>query len=382
VCARWLGVRKFLRADGSFGDAPPPSVALWQRYLSYGVALGVAHATATALPFEREDPHHAWSRYGGNWHQVRVDYPHRFGYGDAPLGVFLGGVVRTLFWGALSVVVVPFAIKLSWRAQHDVFKDRPSILGVGLLVAFVVIFGVITIQLVGRAADGAIRLARGARDLRSRDEVQGAVVRIDPAAPYAGYFAIDNGRDLVTRAFKRAPSPSNPELHVGDEVKVSFTPHLRHVSGIEVIGTVEHPGTRDTIEATPSRHLLDSCDAEALQRCVGVALQPIETAAPPTGTEMRAFTDNAGHGRVLIAAGNTASPAIAMLIRAALDRNQTERVAGLGTNADWNRDRLVVRTDLGAVLLIVVDLPTLPDPQRRAAATAIARLVMSAPTWR
>ena len=42
TAARWLGVKRFLQHDESFGDTPPAGVAIWDRLLAYGAALGVA----------------------------------------------------------------------------------------------------------------------------------------------------------------------------------------------------------------------------------------------------------------------------------------------------------------------------------------------------
>ena len=50
AAARWLGVADYLRANDSFRDTPPAGVAIWDRLLAYGTALGVAYATAAALP--------------------------------------------------------------------------------------------------------------------------------------------------------------------------------------------------------------------------------------------------------------------------------------------------------------------------------------------
>ena len=71
--ARWLGVKRYLVRDSSFGDTPPAGVAIWNRLLAYGAAIGAAHGAVAAIPLEEEDPDVAWSRVGGNWHQVHVE---------------------------------------------------------------------------------------------------------------------------------------------------------------------------------------------------------------------------------------------------------------------------------------------------------------------
>jgi hypothetical protein len=50
AAARWLGVRDYLGRNEVFPTPPPASVAIWDRYLGYGAALGVATAALRALP--------------------------------------------------------------------------------------------------------------------------------------------------------------------------------------------------------------------------------------------------------------------------------------------------------------------------------------------
>ena len=59
AAARWLGVREYLGRNEVFPRLPPASVAIWDRYLGYGAALGVAAAAAHALPMGAEDDHRA-----------------------------------------------------------------------------------------------------------------------------------------------------------------------------------------------------------------------------------------------------------------------------------------------------------------------------------
>ena len=42
AAGRWLGLAENLRADGTFPDLPPTAVAIWDRYLAYAVAFGLA----------------------------------------------------------------------------------------------------------------------------------------------------------------------------------------------------------------------------------------------------------------------------------------------------------------------------------------------------
>jgi hypothetical protein len=75
AAARWLGVGAYLGRNEVFPTLPPAAVAIWDRYLAYGAALGVATAALRGLPMGADDDHRAWSAYGGRWRPVRVSYP-------------------------------------------------------------------------------------------------------------------------------------------------------------------------------------------------------------------------------------------------------------------------------------------------------------------
>lgn len=74
ACAHWLGVREWLARDESFPGLPPAAVTLWDRYLAYGAATGVARSALAVLPLGPRDERRAWSTYGGGWHEVRLRY--------------------------------------------------------------------------------------------------------------------------------------------------------------------------------------------------------------------------------------------------------------------------------------------------------------------
>jgi hypothetical protein len=75
VAARWLGVRRYLREDPAFPDLPPASVTVWERYLAYGAAFGVARSAVRGFPLGAEEDRRAWSSLDGRWREVRVRYP-------------------------------------------------------------------------------------------------------------------------------------------------------------------------------------------------------------------------------------------------------------------------------------------------------------------
>lgn len=235
AAARWLGVRRFLRHDASFGDAPPAAVAIWGRLLSYGAALGVARTTSAAIPLAVEGRATAWSRYGGDWHQVHIEYPKHFGYGQRPWTVLLGGLVRALFWGALAFAALPAGVDALWNVGNDALKgstvnDTAVTVFVGV---FFVVFTVIGIVLFVRFADGLIRMWLAARDLRRPRVVDGEVVKV---LGTGGWFAVDPGHVDHVKAWHpgEIPMPARSAT-----VQVTVTPHLGHVTEIKVSPTVQ-----------------------------------------------------------------------------------------------------------------------------------------------
>jgi hypothetical protein len=49
AAARWLGLARYLEQHEQFADLPPASVAVWDRYLPYGHALGVTRVCAEVI---------------------------------------------------------------------------------------------------------------------------------------------------------------------------------------------------------------------------------------------------------------------------------------------------------------------------------------------
>jgi len=242
AAARWLGVRTHQQTNPQFADATPASVAIWGRNLSYGIALGTARAAAAALPLGAEDPSVAWSRAGGSWRQVRIEYPTRFGYGQKPSGVLAGGVGRLALWGVISFVVLPGVGQALWRFIHDQVPNVGSTAELAIAAAFVVVFGAMGGYLVIRLVDGAVRTGRAAADLGAPVTIEGTVIKVG-SGEQARYVAVDDGSGPETRAWKR-PTGS-PELVRGARVRVTLTPHLGYVTGVEVLAPPARPGPPD-----------------------------------------------------------------------------------------------------------------------------------------
>ncbi len=236
ACSRWLGVRAHLRRDESFVDQPPAGVAIWGRALAYGVALGVNRASTAALPIGPDDPDHAWSREGGTWRRVRVRYPRRFGAGQAPRTVFLNGLGRLVLWLVAAVIVLPLVVTLLWRVSHDVVTRDSGLAVLAVFAVFIAVPTFMAVYVALRVVDGAVRVWRGAHDLRHTAVVEGSVVKV-----HDGAFAVDDGRasELVAMRISTGPGPG-----LGQHVLVQFTPELHHVEHVTVKET--HDGVVQT----------------------------------------------------------------------------------------------------------------------------------------
>jgi hypothetical protein len=233
AAARWLGVKRFLGQQEGFGDAPPAAVAIWDRLLAYGAAVGVARGALDGIPLEVEDPDVAWSRYDGQWRQVRVEYPTRFGYGQRPWIVFGGGVVRLVFWGAIGFVLLPAVVDFLWGALSDALEGDDLGGGLaGLVVGFVIFFGIVGAYLVVRIADGLVRTYRGALDLRATETVTGSVVKHHDTEDHS-WFAVDPGGVDEVRAYFWEQGGSRPAR--GATVRVVLTPRLHHLVSVEPV---------------------------------------------------------------------------------------------------------------------------------------------------
>jgi Predicted membrane protein (DUF2207) C-terminal domain len=195
AAAGWLGVRAYLGGNEVFPTLPPAAVAIWDRYLAYGAALGVATAALRALPMGAEDDHRAWSSYGGRWRVVRVSYPRpRLVWGRPPVVEFLIGLAMA---GAGYLLL---RLMLSLRGWTDGLPSGDEAGDWVRLVATVL--AVVAVAVLGWGGWTALRALV---DLGSRREVEGQVVRLRSwrrGENEHDYFAaVDDGRSDRIKAW-------------------------------------------------------------------------------------------------------------------------------------------------------------------------------------
>ena len=254
---RWLGLRQFLVDHGDFPTAPASSVAIWDAYLGWAAALGLAPIAVESLPLGTEDDHQAWSSFGGTWRRVKVGYPRwRPGWGRHPAMA----VVTGLLWTAVALVALRGLIAL---AGADGFEraDRWVDLGAAVLGALAVAVAVFSLA-------GALF---GVADLFRTVEVRGIVLRrrtrgrSSPAAPrfvrwfsdrdapedpprVRWYLGVDTGAAPQVVAWS-VPMRTFERVGQGVLVQASITPLLGYVRSIQEVAAGPQATTAEAAAA-------------------------------------------------------------------------------------------------------------------------------------
>ena len=226
AAARWLGLRNHLEGSGGFTDAPPAAVAIWDRYLSYGAAMGVAAGAVRALPLGSESDTEAWTSYGGHWRVVHIDYPKRLppGWGKPPIlaaTVSLAGLVGGLIVARIFFPLLADTVSDLLDSTRDQGFNPVEL----LVVALLAVPTTVSALLLGRSA---VMLAAAVADLFVRREVEGVVLRIR-SHEKVSYLAVDDGTGTKVRAWIVSPSVLIG-LSQGARVSATVTPRLGHVS--------------------------------------------------------------------------------------------------------------------------------------------------------
>jgi hypothetical protein len=238
--ARWLGLRDQLGEDTPFADQPPAGVAIWDRHLAYGAALGLAHGAVRALPLGAESDRVAWSPVGGRWRVVRIRYPwfHPPAYGAHPaLVAFLGLVHLVPGFAAVGAT----GIVLGEMSGADDSGETAAGAGAVATVAACVL-AVVAAALIAR---GGWMVYAGLADLvQGRRTVEGRVLRHrvrggDDSKRW--YVAVDDGTTDRIRAWRFASEVTAPQ---GATVRAEVSPRTSHVRDLEVIPSIAEVNVR------------------------------------------------------------------------------------------------------------------------------------------
>ncbi len=366
ACAgRWLGLRENLLADGTFPSLPPTAVAIWDRYLAYAVALGVAATTERSIPLGAESDTEAWSSVGGRWRIVRVRYPQRVppGWGRPPwknvfAGLFSAGIAGAIGWFALPAV---------YDAQSDLLKDATAqdhriALGVSVgLAAIVFVLAIVILR-------GLWMIVLGLSDLGRARTIEGRVLRVRTRNERT-YVAVDDGSADHVAAWVTTAG-----AHQGSDVRIRVATRVGYVR------TIETTGAAAAAAAASDMPLADLFSGPAAAVASPLALDPawvsslVGVPVQAAGGSILQGPDGLAIGAVTMPTGATA--AFEMINK--LPFVDREPVAGVGDEAA----RIAQISGLAARLgdrgvLVFVRGGTVDDGARYQAASEIARWALS-----
>ncbi|WP_230416590.1 DUF2207 family protein [Micromonospora tarapacensis] len=311
VAARWLGVQSWLRAHEQFHELPPASVAIWDRYLGYGAAVGATHLTSAVLDLGMGDRTLVWSSYGGSWRRVRVHYP-RFAtrYGMT--------LPKLLFASGISIVVGAFLLRF-FGPSFDLSPSSPY----PRAATFTLVTSIVAVIALLLVFSGIWKVVRGLVDLATERTITGEVLWVQvwrkrsqgenqPSLPWLHYLAVDDGTADRTTAWG-LPSEWAGRCHDGDTVTIRGRPWSRRVMSLSVVG---HGRSRSLLEPvgrgasadgppTPAESVFTP---EEVGQALGLPVRAPERVALPaslTGVEFHA----AGDGQPVLAVQTVAGTA-------------------------------------------------------------------------
>ena len=224
--------RDHLEGSGGFTDAPPAAVAIWDRYLSYGAALGVAAGAVRALPLGSESDKLAWTSYGGHWRMVKIDYPRRFppGWGKPPLlasAIGLAGLLAGLFVARIFFPLMADAAADLFNSTEEQGFDPVNLIAIGILAIPTVVTALLLLRSV------LMLRRRGPRPVRPpggggrRPAHPPAARKVAPPGRY-------DGQGTRLRAWLVAPAVlADAGLRQGARVSATVSPRLGHVSRLK-----------------------------------------------------------------------------------------------------------------------------------------------------
>jgi hypothetical protein len=229
AAARWLGLRQMLAEDPIFATQPPAGVAIWDRHIAYGAALGVAHGAVRALPLGAESDNTAWSAVGGRWRVVHIRYPRLLppAYGRHPFRATSVGLLQLA--AAVAVLrIVPGYLYTGFIP--DLREQDADLVSSGVERGAHIVAIVLGTAAALVALRAAWMLGAGFLDLvGGRRIVHGKVLRFRQRGTEknpAWYMAVDDGTTDRIRAWR---FHRHQMANQGSTVRAEVTKRLQHV---------------------------------------------------------------------------------------------------------------------------------------------------------
>ncbi|MFF5055747.1 DUF2207 family protein [Micromonospora sp. NPDC000663] len=322
--SRWLAVGTWLRNHEQFAELPPSAVAVWDRYLAYGAALGVTRRALDVLGLDAGDQRELWSSYRGGWRRIRARCPRlRPGYGST---------TRALLGQALLLVVAgTFVLGV---AGHSGWYALPGY----VLLA------------------GAAYLLGGALVDRTRSvTVTGQVLALRPHwrdSRRLIHLVLDDGTADETTAWG-LPGGWGGRCRPGDVVTITGRPWSRRVGALTVRSSADPEPEQTGVLVTDVFGEVDHMRAgplpisvEDVARVVG---QQVRVRRLPRRVDFRSERDNSTVLRAAWADGTAGQ--IAWRANA---RGVATPLPGIGDEAYASGDKVVLR--VGDITLVLTAL--------------------------
>ena len=323
AASRWLGVQAWLRGHEQFAELPPSAVAIWDRYLAYGAALGVTRCAGDVLDLEVGDRRNVWSAYGGGWRRIKVRYPVAWPWSASTTRAL---ALRAVPFMAVGAVIVAVTGLTGWF----------SLPGYALLTG------------------GSYVLARAALDAQWPVKVTGQVLlRRTWRSGGPDYLVIDDGTADETTAWGLPGQWSNL-CHPGDVVTITarrWTRLVVHVSqhsrGQRREATIGAPIMDIFGEERPAQLGPLPVSVEDVARLVG---RPVRAQPSPQRVDFRSEADNA-----LVLRAEWAYGTSGRLAWQLNGRGRGIQLPGIGDEAYAVGNRVVMRSGDVTVVLVALE---------------------------
>lgn len=278
AAARWLGVRAWLRGHEEFAKLPPAAVAVWDRYLPYGAALGVTGTASEVLDLGMGDRRRVWSSYGGRWRRVQIRYPkfwRRYGMSVPRLlaraiGSIVAGGVGLYYFG-LPRAELPGVPRDPAEAGEAVEWLVSAVATVLVVYGTYVLLRTVLDLMTVRTITGEVLWVA---HWRSRTQTR---QRRRRTVPWLDYLAVDDGSSDRTVAWG-LPLDSVTRAEARDVVTIRVRPWTRRVVELTVVERA-----RTIEDAEPPQ--LDSSPASVAASFGGMLQGVVDSVASTLGAD-------------------------------------------------------------------------------------------------